>query len=117
MQAEIRQASLDTASFQGLTVNLAINYGGRDEIVRSLRRCLADGIAEPNEANISSHLDEPDIPDADLIIEGVRNHMAQWNKPASTPPQNPLEQIVSYADYLASRDDVYVQWRGSSLHQ
>ena len=52
--------------------------------------------------------------DCGAIIEGVRNHMAQWNKPAPTPPQNLIDQIISYADYLASLDSVYVQWRPSA---
>jgi hypothetical protein len=49
--------------------------------------------------------------DCDAVIDDVSAHMAQWNKPAPTPPQTLEEQIVSYADYLASRDDVYVRWR------
>lgn len=40
------------------------------------------------------------------------NHMAQWNAPRSTPPADKLEQIVSYADYLASLDQVYVRVPG-----
>lgn len=43
----------------------------------------------------------------------VRDHMAQWNRPSPTPPQTLDEQIVSYADYLGSLDDVYVDWHGS----
>ena len=68
VQHEIRQASIDTAAFDGLTVNLAINYGGRDEIVRSVQRCLADGLTVIDEAAIQERLDAPDMPDADLII-------------------------------------------------
>ena len=60
----------DTAQFDGLTVSLAINYGGRDEIVRAVRKALAGGIAAANlsEKTISAYLDNPDIPDPDLII-------------------------------------------------
>lgn len=53
-------------------------------------------------------------PDCDEIIDGVRAHMAQWNKPGPTPPRNLVEQLVSWADYLASRDNVYVRWRRSA---
>ena len=35
---EIEEVTRDTAGFQGLTVNLSINYGGRDEIIRAFRR-------------------------------------------------------------------------------
>lgn len=40
----------------------------------------------------------------------VNHHMAQWNVPTPTPPKTIEEQIVSYADYIASRDDIYVNW-------
>ena len=49
-----------------LTQVLALNYGGRDEIVRSVRRLLAAG-EEVNEANLSLHLDTP-YSDVDLLI-------------------------------------------------
>jgi undecaprenyl diphosphate synthase len=65
---EIDKVSADTAKYDGLTVNLAINYGGRDEIVRAVRASLAAGETELDEAAISRHLDEPGLPDADLII-------------------------------------------------
>jgi undecaprenyl diphosphate synthase len=79
VQSEIRQAGADTAGFDGLTINLAINYGGRDEIVRSIRRCLAEGIDRPGEADIASHLDEPELPDADLIIRtGGEFRLSNW---------------------------------------
>ena len=66
---EIRSAMADTAGFDGLTVVLAINYGGRDEIVRAVRRAAASGDAAGiTEATLRSHLDVPEAPDPDLII-------------------------------------------------
>lgn len=67
---EIRSVCDDTRSFDGLTVVLALNYGGRDEIVRAVHRLIAEnndplGITEQS---IAAHLDNPDIPDPDLII-------------------------------------------------
>jgi len=46
------------------------------------------------------------------IRELVGNHMAQWNFPRATPPTDLANQIVSYADYLGSRDNVYVRVPG-----
>ncbi|MBM3461012.1 MAG: hypothetical protein FJX76_02820 [Armatimonadetes bacterium] len=40
--------------------------------------------------------------------ELVGKHMAQWNFPEPSPPSDLANQIVSYADYLGSRDNVYV---------
>ena len=69
--AEIEQKS---AKNDGITVNIAINYGGRDEIVRAVRalaRRCAEGTLSPDEideAMFSQALDTGGQPDPDLII-------------------------------------------------
>ena len=66
---EIQSAMADTAGFDGLTVVLAINYGGRDEIVRAVRRAAAAGdVAGITEETLRSYLDLPGVPDPDLVI-------------------------------------------------
>jgi undecaprenyl diphosphate synthase len=76
---ELRCAAEETKDFQGMQVILALNYGGRDEIVRAVNRALAAGRDRPQgpagpgdagftEALLGSCLDNPDIPDPDLII-------------------------------------------------
>ncbi|MDF1569274.1 MAG: polyprenyl diphosphate synthase [Spirochaetaceae bacterium] len=67
---EILLAEEDTRSFDGMTVNILVNYGGRDEIVRAASRYLADG-GDPHsldEDALASNLDHPEIPDLDLMI-------------------------------------------------
>jgi undecaprenyl diphosphate synthase len=64
---EIRSVVADTAGNGGLTVNLASNYGGGDEIVRAAKR-LAKAGKEPSEEAFRSALDHPEVPDPDLII-------------------------------------------------
>ena len=73
---EIRAAVGDTKDFGGMQVILALNYGGRDEIVRALRRFLATGEAAGkasslNEDTIAACLDNPDVPDPDLVIRSA----------------------------------------------
>lgn len=70
VQFEIEKAEAETQDFTGLTVILAINYGGRDEIKRAVKKIIQDNITAEylTEADISSHFDIPEIPDADLII-------------------------------------------------
>ena len=64
---ELDEASKDTKDFEGLQVILALNYGGRDEIVRAINRIVSD--KEPvSEETINRYLDNPDIPDPELII-------------------------------------------------
>ena len=68
VQKEIRDALRDTADYDGLVVNLAINYGGRDEIIRAVKRWrVSDGV-ELTEDVFREYLDRPEIPDPDLVI-------------------------------------------------
>ncbi|MDR0315486.1 MAG: di-trans,poly-cis-decaprenylcistransferase [Treponema sp.] len=72
--AEISSAASDTGDFDGMQVILAINYGGRDEIVRAMRRLAESGSVELGnitEKDISAFLDNPDVPDPDLIIRSA----------------------------------------------
>ena len=64
------------AGNDGLTFNIALNYGGRDEILKSVKKLYkeleseAKSIDDVTEDDISRHLytGELDIPDPDLII-------------------------------------------------
>ena len=64
---EIREIEAETASLDRMTVNLAINYGGRDEIVRAARRLAENGLM-PSEEALRGAMDHPDLPYPDLII-------------------------------------------------
>jgi undecaprenyl diphosphate synthase len=66
LRRTLEETKLLTRNNRKLTQILALNYGGRDEIVRSVRRLLAAG-EEPSEAAIGRHLDTP-YSDIDLLI-------------------------------------------------
>ena len=70
IQDDITQAIKDTKDFNGMTLNLAINYGGRDEIIRGIKKIIAQGkkSEEITEELISASLDMPASPDVDLLI-------------------------------------------------
>ena len=74
IQDDIESSERDTESFTGLTICLAINYGGRDEIVRGVRKILASqgenqiNPKDINEESISGSFDIPELPDVDLLI-------------------------------------------------
>ena len=70
LQREIENATNDTREFDGIQVNLAINYGGRDEIVRSVNRWLNNGRgdSEFDTDALRQHLDLPHFPEPDLVI-------------------------------------------------
>ncbi len=78
LPADLRDVFSDamsrTAEFAGLTFNLAINYGGRAEVVDAVRAVAAlvkSGDLQPDEIDdhhIAAHLYSPEIPDPDLLI-------------------------------------------------
>jgi len=72
IQKELSDSIADTASFDGMQVILAINYGGRDEIVRAFKKLAAsENAANISEDVIQNYLDNPDVPDPDLIIRSA----------------------------------------------
>ncbi len=72
LSEDIRQRILETEEFTkdrtGVVLNLALNYGGRDEIVHAVNKLLREGKTEITERDISKNLYEPEIADVDLII-------------------------------------------------
>jgi undecaprenyl diphosphate synthase len=68
VQADIRQVQTDTAAFEGLTVNLAINYGGQDEILRAVRRWEADPKHDPMAAGVLERYLDQKLPPVDLLV-------------------------------------------------
>ncbi len=66
---DIADVVQETADFSGMQVILALNYGGRDEIVRAVNKALPTITGAGVTASlIQDNLDNPDIPDPDLII-------------------------------------------------
>ena len=70
LQDRVRYAVTLTQLNTRLTVNVAFNYGGRDEIVEAARRMLRDGIRpeDLDEKTFSSYLFTGGMRDPDLII-------------------------------------------------
>ena len=70
IREEIRSATAETAHFTGTTLVMAINYGGRDEIVRGIKKLAASRTpAEAiDESVLASSIDIADLPDVDLLI-------------------------------------------------
>lgn len=51
-----------------ITVNFALNYGGRDEIVRAVNKALTKHLEQITAADIEANLDTAGMPDLDLLI-------------------------------------------------
>jgi undecaprenyl diphosphate synthase len=70
LQAALRDGIETTQNNTGITFTLAVNYGGRAEIVDAVKALVAKGVSpeEIDEEAIGRHLYNPDIPDPDLMI-------------------------------------------------
>ena len=70
IQKDLADCMEDTKDFTKLKLNLAINYGGRDEILRGVKKALAQGVDfnSLKEADFSKYLDMPECSDVDLLI-------------------------------------------------
>ncbi|GHV06264.1 isoprenyl transferase [Spirochaetia bacterium] len=107
--AELKAACDDTRDFEGMQVILALNYGGRDEIVRAVNRALATSAGtgpKPvfTEDRIRQFLDNPDVPDPDLIIRTAGEFRTS----------NFLLWEGAYAEYFIS-DKFWPDWTGEDL--
>ncbi len=70
LQQKVLKAIELTKDNQRLVLNVAFNYGGRDEIVQAIQRMLRDGV-RPEEVSaelVSRYLYTAGVPDPDLII-------------------------------------------------
>jgi undecaprenyl diphosphate synthase len=70
VQRELELGTRKTESNTGMLFNIALNYGGRAEIVDAARRAIASGIdaADLDEAKFSDLLYTAGQPDPDLLI-------------------------------------------------
>ena len=103
--ADIRDVVRDTAGFDGLCLNIALNYGGRDEIVRAVarwRKKSADTAFTEND--LRACLDQPDFPDLDLLIRtGGEMRISNF-----------LLWQSAYAELVFS-DKLWPDWDGNDL--
>lgn len=74
IQQAIAELEADSEKNTGLQFQIAINYGGRDELLRMMKRMAASVAAgeltedEITQEYVSDHLDTAGIPDPDLLI-------------------------------------------------
>lgn len=112
VRREIHAVTRETADNDAITVNIAVNYGGRDEIVRAVNRWMEHRAAEGGpatlprleERDIASFLDLPSIPDPDLVIRtGGEQRISNF-----------LLWECAYAEFYFS-ERLWPEWTGEDL--
>jgi undecaprenyl diphosphate synthase len=109
-----------TADCRGLSLTIAIDYGGRDELTRAARR-LAQEVgagrltaSEIDEATISAALDTRELPDPDFIIRTsgelrISNFLlwqgvyAEYDFPGTAWPDFTVQSLAEAVDAYRTR--------------
>jgi undecaprenyl diphosphate synthase len=117
LREKVRKAMELTRDNRRLTLNIAFNYGGRDELVCAVRRIIRDGIPpdDVDEKLIDSYLFTAGIPDPDLVIrtsgeQRVSNFLiwqsaySEWYFPEVFWPDFDKEELRKALWEYSSRD-------------
>jgi len=88
----------ETAGNEPFTLNLALDYGGRDEIVRAARRLMTSGrVAEEVDwTDLAALLDTAGQPDPDLVIRTSGEHRLS----GILPLQAAYAEMIFLPDFL-----------------
>jgi undecaprenyl diphosphate synthase len=120
IQEKVLDAIELTKNNNRLIVNVAFNYGGRDEIVCAIQRIIQDGV-KPEQVNsdlVSQYLFTAGVPDPDLIIRTsgelrVSNFMiwqgaySEWYVTSVYWPDFNKEELQKALDTFSQRDRRY----------
>jgi undecaprenyl diphosphate synthase len=70
LQKQLCETAAKSQKHQGLQVNLALNYGAREEIIHAVKQIIIQGIpaSRVNEKTFGNYLYTADCPDPDLLI-------------------------------------------------
>ena len=68
LASEIGKLEKETEGNSAIGVQLLLDYGGRDEMIRTFNKLLKKGANEINEKTILDNLDTAGIPEPDLVI-------------------------------------------------
>lgn len=129
LQQKVRDAIELTKNNRRLVLNVAFNYGGRDEIVHAIREMIRDGVdpADVDEDMVSRYLYTSDSPDPDLIVRTsgelrVSNFLiwqgayAEWVVTSTYWPDFSREELYEALCEYARRERRFGRVSGALTH-
>jgi undecaprenyl diphosphate synthase len=120
LREKVRKGMEMTRNNSRLVLNVAFNYGGRDEIVHAIQTMLKDGV-DPDKVNeelVSHYLYTADSPDPDLVIrtsgeKRISNFLvwqaayAEWVFPETLWPDFGREELLAAIQEFGRRERRY----------
>jgi undecaprenyl diphosphate synthase len=120
LREKVRNGIEMTKNNNRLVLNVAFNYGGRDEIVQAIKAILKDGI-DPNDVTaelVSRYLYTSDCPDPDLVIrtsgeKRISNFLiwqaayAEWVFPETLWPDFGRDELLAAIQEFGRRERRY----------
>ncbi|HUI89659.1 MAG TPA: isoprenyl transferase [Anaerolineales bacterium] len=117
LQKKVIHAMELTKNNDRLILNIAWNYGGRDEIVQAIQRMMKDGV-EPEQVSdelVSQYMYTAGVPDPDLVIRTsgelrISNFLiwqaaySEWYFPSTYWPDFDKEEYRHALEAFAQRD-------------
>ncbi len=120
LREKVRKGMEMTKNNNRLVLNVAFNYGGRDEIVQAIRAILREGVDPKNvtEELVSHYLYTSDSPDPDLVIrtsgeQRISNFLiwqaayAEWVFPETLWPDFGREELLAAIQEFGRRERRY----------
>ncbi|MCA9371035.1 MAG: di-trans,poly-cis-decaprenylcistransferase [Candidatus Peregrinibacteria bacterium] len=110
----IEEVEEETKDYDGFTLHLAVDYGGKDEILRAALKAKSYHLKAESEDFISPYLDHPELPDIDLIIRTSGEHRtsnfflfqaayAEWDFIDMLFPDFGVNELQESVDAFSSR--------------
>lgn len=120
LQEKVRKGMEITKNNDRLVLNVAFNYGGRDEIVQAIRSIINEGTKpeDVDEEVVSQHLYTAGIPDPDLVIrtsgeQRISNFLiwqaayAEWVFPQTFWPDFGRDELLAAIQEFGRRERRY----------
>ena len=120
LREKVRKGIELTKDNDRLILNVAFNYGGRDDVIQAVRKIVEDGmpLEEITEALFSQYLYTADCPDPDLVIrtsgeQRISNFLiwqaayAEWVFPQTYWPDFGREELLAAIQEYSHRERRY----------
>ena len=112
VQDKFSELKEETKNHTGLTLNLAIAYGGRDEIVRATKKIIEAGLKseEITEITFENYLDTTGMPEVDLTIRtGGHSRLSGYLPYQSTYAELYFTDLM-FPDFDEKELDKAIEW-------